>query len=162
MRNRLPIDKKYIKKVVEGFIPQNKRAYAVRRLVEILKHVEKMRLMNGLVRHPHSDELVQSVHLGEYWVKQGSQRRKRVRSFPSRRRGAVEKPYLRYLTAMLGQVFYHSTGTKPALSHLDAVHTKFEMFAGYFLKHYGVLDCRGQFRHYLKTRKSLISQPSTI
>jgi hypothetical protein len=155
MKSRLPISKKYIKKVVGEFVPLNNRAYAFRRLVEVLKAVEKMRVMNSLVRLPQSDELVRSVQLGEYWVDQGSQNRKLIRSFPKRNRGATGKPYLRYLTTMLGQIFYHATGKRPALDHSDVEHSEFELFVGKFLKHYGISDCRGQLRVYMKLRKNL-------
>ena len=162
MKSRLPISKKYIKKVVGEFVPQSNRAYALRRLVEVLKTVEKMRVTTSLVRDIYSGDLVRFVFLGEIWIDQVSQNRKLIRSFPKRNRGATEKPYLRYLTTMLGQIFYHGTGKRPALGHSDVEHSEFELFVGKFLKHYGISDCRGQIRHYLKIRKTLITQSSTI
>lgn len=156
MRSRLPIDKKQIKKTVKNFIPQTSRAYAIRRLVEVLKEVEKLRLTNGLVRDMQNGYLVRSVFVGEYWVDQGSQMRKRKKLFPQRSRGAVEKPYIKYLTIMLGEIYNRSTSKVPVLAHLEQPHSEFEMFAGAFLKHYGISDCRGQLRQYIKTRRDLI------
>jgi hypothetical protein len=162
MKSRLPISKKHIKRVIGEFAPQINRAYAFRRLVEVLKTVEKMRVTNGLVRDPCSGDLVRFVFLGEKWIDQGSQKRKFTCSFPKRNRGATEKPYLRYLTTMLGQIFYQAAGKRPTLGHSDIEHSEFELFVGKFLKHYGISDCRGQIRHYLKIRKTLITQSSTI
>lgn len=157
MRTRLPISKKQIKKIVNRFVPQNSRAYAVRRLVEVLKAVEKLRVMNGFVRDIKSGNLVRSVFLGEYWLDQGRQMRKRTKSFPQRTRGAIEKPYIKYLTIMIGQIYVRSTGNTPVLAHFEQPHSEFEMFAGVFLKHYGISDCRGQLRKYAKSRKELIN-----
>jgi hypothetical protein len=155
MKSRLPISKTYIKRVIGQFFPQSERAYALRRLVEVLKTVEKMRLTNGLVRDTNGCDLVRNYFVGESWIDQVEQWRKRVRVFPIRSRGAIKKPYIKYLTMMLGQIFYQSTGKKPKLAHLDQPHSDFEMFAGIFLKHYSISDCRGQLRVYMKLRKNL-------
>lgn len=156
MKSRLPIEKKQIKKIVKKFIPQSSRAYAIRRLVEVLKEVEKLRINNGLVRDVQSGDLVRSVFMGEYWDDQGSQMRKRKRIFPQRPRGAVDKPYIKYLTIMLGEIYNRATLKIPVLAHLEQPHSEFEMFVGVFLKHYGISDCRRQLRQYIKSRKVLI------
>ena len=155
MKSRLPISKKYIKLVIREFVPQNNRAYAFRRLFEVLKAVEKMRITNGLVNDIQSGDLIRSVFMGEYWVDQGSQMRKRKRLFPQRPRGAVDKPYIKYLTIMLGEIYSRSTSKIPVLAHLEQPHSEFELFTGKFLKHYGISDCRGQLRVYMKLRKNL-------
>ncbi len=156
MRSRLPIEKKQIKKTVNKFIPQSSRAYAISRLVEVLKEVEKLRVTNGLVRDIQSGDFVRSVFVGEYWVDQGTQMRKRKRLFPQRPRGAVDKPYIKYLTIMLGEIYNRSTSKIPVLAHLEQPHSEFELFVGVFLKHYGISDCRRQLRQYIKSRKDLI------
>jgi hypothetical protein len=155
MKSRLPLPKAKIKKIVNDFVLPANIPYAYKRLIEVLKTVEKMRIAHGLVRHPASGDLVRGVFRGEHWVDQGVQMRRRVRVFPFRSRGAVEKPHIKYLTIMLGQIFYHSTGSKPKLAHLEERHSDFELFAGNFLKHYGISDCRGQLRGYIKLRKIL-------
>jgi hypothetical protein len=133
MKSRLPIPKARIKRIVSTFIPPANTHYAYKRLIEVLKTVEKIRITNGLVRDPASGDLVREVVMGEQSIDQGRQRRRRVRVFPFRSRGAIEKSHIKYLTMMLGHIFYVSTEKKPKLAHSDEPHSDFELFAGNFL-----------------------------
>ena len=64
MKSRLPLPKAKIKKIVNDFVLPANIPYAYKRLIEVLKTVEKMRIAHGLVRHPASGDLVRGGYLG--------------------------------------------------------------------------------------------------
>ena len=154
MKSRLTIPKAKVKEIANRFFPEKDRGLVVRELTETLKRAEKYRLMSGLIYHPKDGRLVKKVFVGIQWVQQKNRRRKTLIYHPRKDHGNPGSPFMDYLVAKLGDIFWRFTGEKPKLANTDNPLSKFEIFVGNILMPYiGMSDCRGRIRKYLKKIK---------
>ena len=151
MKSRLRIPKSKVKEIANRFFPEKDRGLVVRELTETLKKADKYRLMSGLMIHPIDGGFKKSIFVGIEWKQQKNRKRKTSIDLPRKDRGNPGTPFMEYLVAKLGDIFWRFTGEKPKLANTDNPLSKFEIFVGNILKPFaGISDCRGQIRKYLR------------
>ena len=154
MKSRLPIKRSVIKEIVADHIPTHNRAITVRKLINILKVAEKLRITNHYLLDPTDKSLDDKLFIGEVWRREKKQRRRIIRYLPELGRGAPPQTYLDFLVASLGYLYYLGAEKIPTMAHSDAPISDFQKFVAAILEWFDIYDGRGRIKTYLKKRKS--------